>query len=268
MKKLIISFILAAGIFPILTADKYGPGGDYTGAPLANGNPGSTCATTNCHTGSNNLGGSMTVTVTKKDSSTPVLKYEAGKTYTVKVHAAGTSAVNYGFSATILDPSRLKTGTTNGAGTGVSIKSYNNRSIAMHNTPSSTGIFTFNWTAPATSVPDSVTLYVAVNVANGKDNESGDQILTGSMRLRQLPASAATAETNKPSIALFPNPCQHLLHLSETTEHVSITDASAKLVFSGNKLSQLDVSQLPAGLYWLSAKSHGKMQVLRFVKTN
>jgi len=147
---------------------------DRTGAPGSVGN----CAS--CHSGGLQIT-TVTVGATEKGKTTPITKYEAGKTYTIGLIIGGISTTK-GFQATVLDASNNKTGTTANASAGAKIISANNRDIASHSSPSTTGLFSFDWTAPA-SPSGNVTVYASGMAANGNGSDNGDKGATGSLTL-------------------------------------------------------------------------------------
>lgn len=146
------------------------------GAQLRNtGSPGdganNTCAKFGCHVGTiNSFPGSVSIDV----SGIPSSGYAPGATYSLKVTVAESGRNTFGFQMTAEDPNQNKMG------------SYSDNSAVRqeftnwvtHRATSSTGVFTFNWTAPFSS--EDITFYAAGNAANGNGLSSGDHIYTGS----------------------------------------------------------------------------------------
>jgi hypothetical protein len=256
-----IFFLASAGI---LIADKNGPSSDHTGAPLLNGNPGTTCATSNCHDDNTNNSGNLTIAVTEKGKLVPVTKYEIGKTYTVGLILTGKLGSRYGFSATILDPSRVKTGTTNGATSGAKIVSISSRSIAMHDAPSLTGIFSFDWTPPA-SPSDSVTLYVAGNAANGDNAKTGDQILLKSVKL-YCDKTSSVSHSEASAFRFFPNPAKDMVNLSKNADKVVVYDLNGKVVLEKINTNSLDIHSLQTGIYFANITAGKNTSVVKLVE--
>ena len=247
LKYILIPILLIAGL---LTGNPNGPFGDYTGAPLANGNPGNSCGySTNCHSEINDNGGTLNVTVFEKGFSTDVSEFEAGKTYVVTVKVGGTTSVKYGFSSTILNPSRGKTGTTQNPGNLVKIITYNNRNIAEHDSPSLTGIFTFEWVAPATNVPDSVKIYSAGNASDGHHNKTGDQILNNVKKLVLKSSTAGLNSLKGTHWSACYSQEDNKIKFHEPADFVHIFDSSGKPVLSVKNASSIEISSLPQGVY-------------------
>jgi len=264
MKKKILLMGSALLIFVLATANKNGPGGDHTGAPLLNGNAGTTCATTNCHADGSNRNGSLNVAVTEKGKFTPVTKYKSGTTYTVAVVVSGTFGSKYGFSATVLDPSRAKTGVTDGAASGTKIMNLNSRSIAMQSAPSLLGIFSFDWTPGST--PDSVTIYAAGNAADGLDNKEGDQILTTKKILYFDKTSAVSHTDVSSAFAVYPNPTANFIHFSKKMDFAEILDIQGKIVLTANQAISLDCSNLAKGIYFVRMQNGENTSIEKLVK--
>jgi hypothetical protein len=217
---------------------------------LLNGSAGNTCGVTNCHNPNTNHNASLTINMIEKGKSTPLTQYVSGKTYTITVQVSGSSSVKYGFSATLLDAARVKNGTTNGAGSGVKIVSFSSRSIAMHNAPSSTGTFTFDWTPPATLPKDSVIIYVAGNAADGNTDKPGDQIITQQKTL-YLDKSANSFNSAATYFKLYPNPFGDKLTFTQIANNVRIYNLNAEKILDLNNVDSVNTNDLKPGIYFI-----------------
>jgi hypothetical protein len=191
IKFVCLMFFLAAAVF-LLTNDQTttsvhafssGPPSEHTGAPGE-----STCL--DCHSGGLNTGpGQFTI------SGLPA-SYEPGMTYEVTVTHSTTdnSRRRWGFQLTALTSGNAKAGElANNTGRTTIINE--NRQYIEHGIAGtfpgqrSTVSWTFNWTAPATSI-GAVTFYAAGNQANNDGNTGGDQIYTTTLTIN--PPSTST----------------------------------------------------------------------------
>jgi len=59
----------------------------------------------------------------------------------------------------------------------------------------------------------------------------------------------------KPSMTLkvYPNPTSESLHIETPSASVTISDALGRTLISAHAVSDLDVSRLPAGVYYINA---------------
>ncbi len=139
---------------------------DRTGAP------GSAQSCVQCH----NQPGSMTAesSIFVADSNgNEVAAYLAGETYEVSFNITSNSAVGYGFQATSVLSNGSNAGEFTNPGTSVQLQSVAARHIVEQSSPSPTGIFTANWTAPGTGSGD-VDFYMAGLAANLQSQTFGD----------------------------------------------------------------------------------------------
>ncbi|MBC7777127.1 MAG: T9SS type A sorting domain-containing protein [Phycisphaerae bacterium] len=82
-------------------------------------------------------------------------------------------------------------------------------------------------------------------------------------------SAVGTITPNKaPFLNIFPNPTSDKIYLSENTGQLQVFDLEGKIVLSKNasRASELDVSTLPSGLYFLEIVVNGQRQVAKFVK--
>ncbi|GAB5418430.1 MAG: hypothetical protein Crog4KO_33560 [Crocinitomicaceae bacterium] len=145
-----------------------------TGAPGEANN----LACTQCHSGQTLNGDQENVLTIVNGSLQPVTSYNPGDVYTVSVDLASDPAKK-GFSATALDGTEAMAGSFTGSGIG-GTQDFDalSRDYVTHtasSNTSSTQLWAWTWTAPATNVGD-VTFYVAANVANDDGSTSGDMI--------------------------------------------------------------------------------------------
>jgi hypothetical protein len=262
-KKYIIALAVALASSAILISDPDGPTGDYTGAPMSNGNPGNTCS--GCHSGSTDNGCTVAIEVTDKGGSTPVSSFKSGSIYTVKV-SVGTSITNgqRGFEATILSPAHAKSGVMSAASAGAKLRTLGSREFCMQSTPSTTGVWSFDWTAPSTSVPDSVIIYAAGNATNGNGNTAGDDVKTTKLVLKKDAASNLKLDIQQ--LHLSPNPALETIQLGVFVENCAIVGIDGKVVLETSMTQSLQISDLPAGIYYIRASSGNTRYTGKFQK--
>ena len=129
------------------------------------GDPPTSLNCTSCHAGNSNNGDSNFTIVGLPSFYTPNRTYELSL-------LLDKNASSYGFQAI------AKSGNDNaGSLTAVSSGMTIDGGYAEHNTPSTTGQWTFEWTAPASDV-GMVTFYASGLVANSNGNNQGDSVYT------------------------------------------------------------------------------------------
>ena len=241
---IIVSGLLIAGAF-VMMSSSTGRSDDRTGAPSASGNCGS------CHSGGTQ-GTSITLAVTEKGTFNAVTSYKPGKTYTIAISVLGLSTAK-GFQSTVLDADNKKIGTVANPATGSRVISTNNRDIVVQTTPSLSGMWTYEWTAPANPT-GRVTIYTAGLAANSDGTTNGDQSAVNSTTLT-LDASSSAASPNIVSLTAYPNPCSDVLQLNKTVDEITVTGINGAVYpveFTG---MTLNTRALPQGDIILSARS-------------
>lgn len=179
MKKKITIVLAVVVIFAIGTAEMMDPGGKvgYTGSPGEG-----TCADAGCHTGTAVNGGGGSVVISSINLSN--WKYTPGQKYTISVTVSQTGRGLFGFDFEALEASGKSAGTmtvTNSAEMTLGQKTVagNQRKCMTHKLnggkTNNSHAFTFDWTAPSTSVGD-ITFYATGNACNGNGSASGDLV--------------------------------------------------------------------------------------------
>lgn len=227
-----------------------GPQDDYTGAPSSNGN----CK--NCHTGSANLGASLNIVATLKGTATPVSTFEAGKTYNIAVAVTGGTSTKRGYQATVLNPSNATVGTFANPSTGARIGNYNGRSILEHTATNLLGAGTMEWTAPSSSVPDSVIIYAAGNASNSGNGTDGDQGLVNKMTL-YLNKAASTQKHHLAALKSYPNPCSNSLNFPGICSEIQLYSINGKLLASAQNTNTMQIAGFENGIYIVKWKISG-----------
>ena len=83
-----------------------------------------------------------------------------------------------------------------------------------------------------------------------------------------FPIASETLNPAQKSVSIFPNPAHELLHIVglENEQEVSILGFSGNVLQQNVRSSQIDVRNLPIGMYWLHVQTTGNYIVLPFVK--
>lgn len=140
------------------------------------GAPGDQSCDSGCH---NSAGANHTANVAISGFPTVL---NGGETYTINLTAShgGTVPSNprLGFQLVVLDENNQNIGTLSNPGPDATLTSSGGRTYAEHNPGqnSSNTTWTVDFTAPASSSSQEVTVYATANVANGNGNTSGDLI--------------------------------------------------------------------------------------------
>lgn len=181
----------------LMVAHKLGPDPRHTGAPGD-----TTCNVSQCHVGTPLNGGGGNVLL----SSSAGTSYTPGQQQTITIAVTDSKAKVYGFQLTARIDSNPVMGQAGDFTAGNQqivlcdlgdLKPNGklcpaNESVEFieHSLPFNTNKINVTWTAPSTNV-GTVTLYVAVNAANGDSTELGDHIYTTQLQL--CPGSCAAA---------------------------------------------------------------------------
>ncbi len=157
--------------------------------PAANaGEPaGTNC--TSCHSGTAITSGANWNAITI--SGLPLNGYVPGTVYALTVSGGAAATTKNGFQVTCLTSSNTNAGSM-AAGTGTTTSSSNGKTYISHSPSSTSGTWTFNWTAPASGI-GTVTFYTSYNATNADGNFSGDLVYTKSFALSQSLTNPPTA---------------------------------------------------------------------------
>jgi hypothetical protein len=229
------------------------PGGK-TGAPGDQ-----TC--TQCHSGTVQSGTGFQTVVLTNDMGQMVTNYIPGESYTVTVGMLTLNAKN-GFEIVALTPTNVQAGSVSviNATTTKTVTFGGKTRITQKSTGTSLNNWSFEWTAPTTNVGD-VTFYLATNVSNSNNNDSGDAIRTSQ---HVIGSSAGIQEnTAKVAINLGYAKTSNSLTIDLTSKlngeaAINLVDLSGKSVqfeqlgnvATGNNVLQVKLNnQLPKGVY-------------------
>lgn len=196
MKKSTFFVFFAALISGILLNYNSGQSSSNGPAPNMVGLYGTQSNCTVCHNSYalNSAGGGVTVSVAGNPSS-----YVPGNTYSITVNVNLTpAAARYGFELAAVDVQGKNAGTFAAiTGTQIVNSEINGNNIAFleHNAASTTGTWTFNWTAPNPS-QGTVRFYAAGVAANNNMNSSGDYVYTSLLNLSSSCGNAILTQNN------------------------------------------------------------------------
>lgn len=237
-----------------IMSNSSGPTQDYTGAPGSAGN----CS--NCHSGlANNSGVTL--------DGLPGNGYEAGETYTLTLSIDNPTSTN-GFQLIGLDGSNAQAGSFS-SGTGSKLQPIGGKSYIEHSSPSSSGQWEFDWTAPGQDV-GTITFYASTNAADGNGTaNNADEVYYDSFELQPSTATGL-AEFTSEDFEIFPNPVQDYIKVNGTysnqVKRANIYTMSGKLVKAVVLNSgRVDVSDLPGGVFIFHPK--GTKWTKTFVKS-
>ena len=246
----VVVLLSATSIFIVFNASSNGRGSeDRTGAPGSSG----TCAS--CHGGSNNLNGQVSLELIDKTSSAVVNEYIPGNTYIVSVKASGTST-KMGFQSTILNSSNQNIGSIANPSSGAAVYT-SGRNIAGHTSGSSTGSWTYEWTAPS-SDQGVATIYGVSVISNKNSTDNGDQVVTNKITINPAASNSLQAINNN-AIRIYPNPSLGTLYFTKQVESITVFDVNGKEILSaevgGN---QYHLPKLVGGIYFVKMKFDGE----------
>jgi len=264
------------GLFILLQSKAGGPATQLnlrvTGAPSEG-----TCANPNCH-----VSGSFNPTLSMSlfDNGNLTIKYDPGKTYTLKLTnspISGTPSV-YGFQAASLSATNVQAGEWGTSPAGMVQKTIANRKYIEHSEAATNGVFEMPWVAPAAGTGD-VTFYAASLAGNGNNSVSGDGMTKNTLVIQEN----GTSSTGEPaqdiaSLEVMPNPVADVLNLRITSrlagahkiQIYSATGAILKMapvnVQVGQTTTSIPVDDLAPGLYLVQLCGDGHMAAVQMLK--
>jgi hypothetical protein len=248
------------------------------GAPaLASGAPAdnnSTCATSGCHSG----------TASDRDnlitSTVPSTGYIPGETYTMTVSITEAGISRWGFQATAQNSNGDLQGTytlTNAAQTRLAAGTGGNKYVT-HTTAGNSGstgskTWSFDWTAPSAGT-GVVNFYTAVMASNNNGGTAGDLVYKDQLVIEEDLTASASSISSVLSFSVFPNPSsgQEIVVTASKSSQPSrlvIYNALGGIVKSetfDSAQHKVDVSKIPAGLYFIWLDQAGEKSMKRFIK--
>ena len=264
------------GLFFLLQSKAGGPATQQnlrvTGAPGEG-----TCANTSCH-----VDGAFNPTVSMSlfDGGNLAIKYDPGKTYTLKIINSPISGApaRYGFQSVSLSASNAQAGAWGTTPVGMAQKTVAGRDYIEHSAPAVNGVFELPWVAPAAGT-GAVTFYAASLAANNNVATSGDGMAKNSLVIQENGVS----NTGEPladfaTLEVMPNPVADVLNLRITSRQtgahkINLYGANGTLVKTapvslqaGQTTTSVSVSDFPAGLYLVQLCGGGHMAAVQMLK--
>ena len=248
-------------------------GVDRTGSPIGSGS----CS--NCHLGGN-FGTEVDVQLLK-DGET-VRNYIPGETYTLRVEIATTIPPNrYGFQAVALSgEDNVNGGSFGDSPSGTRLTDIDGRTYFEHSTKLTSNRIEIDWIAPASGSGD-IRFYASGNAVNNASGSGGDD---PDMLDQPLTISESTVSNTSNLLQLdidwmlYPNPAQELVNVQVQLERSADYDLriidqqnrvlqlqSLSLRVGENQL-QLDVNDLPGGIYYLQLYNNSGISTRKLVK--
>jgi hypothetical protein len=232
-----------------------------------------TCAKSGCHAGTAVDRDNMITT------TIPASGYIPGETYTITIGTTEGSITKWGFQASVQNAAGDLQGSyiiTNSGQTQFPTQGSNANKYITHtsagnstSTPGSKS-WSFDWIAPAAGTGD-VNFYCTVNASNNAGNSSGDLILKDVLTIAENISTSIQLNKAENLFTIFPNPSSGMhikVNIPEQTEFAVYNALGKKLLTKQLEqgLQQLDVSELPSGLYFAWIEVDGKKQMKRFVR--
>ena len=257
------------------------------GPPYNTNAPGEkTCSgvegTSNCHSGSipDNTG-PATVSITSSGGT----MYVPGQTYTITPTITHATRMRFGFQLTARRVSNnSNTGNLTVAVADTSLMwtqfpgygSCQTCEFIMHKKAgtffaSTTGQWSFTWTAPATNV-GTIRLYACFNAANNDNAETGDEIYYTTLTL--TPSATGIDEQNifSSSINIFPSPSngEFVINMEEnySAKDFTIYNVRGKQIekiISRSESTSIDLAKYPKGIYFLKISFGEKTAIKKVV---
>jgi hypothetical protein len=248
-------------------------GKERTGSPVADG----TCG--NCH-----IGGAykaLTKLTFTDANNNPVTKYKSGQTYNLNILVTGEAetiggspAVLFGFQGIALNNQNQSTGVFTIPSIVQTVK-IGGRDVIEHKTPKGFGSWDVTWTAPPKNT-GAVKFYFCGNAANGGNGSAGDKAAPVLLTLEE---ATATIEDLGIQFLRFNNLIVgERLSIDYFTEKTSdftfnIYDINGNILYSqkqrinqGEANTEINLSNLPNGLFILSIQNGDKLISKKFVK--
>ncbi len=193
--RFLLTIFLVAAAYIIFSSRSTGAGfngvGDVTGSPVAGG----TCG--NCHSGGS-FGASVTITL-RDLSNNSVTTYVPGQSYVLEFDVNNSSGTPTGFGgqAVALTSANANAGTM---GTTITTNTrtvtISGRSYLEHNSISANGLFSVNWTAPASGT-GTVRFFASGLAVNANGSTTGDQVATANIQItEQVPTTISYSQSN------------------------------------------------------------------------
>ncbi len=252
-KAYLLVFLLPA--YLLLSYSSGAPFG-YSGSP---GDSNRTCDQCHSYSGS---GYNPDFTVT----GIPAAGYVPGQSYQITLTVNNANSAKKGFEACVEDNAGQKQGSF--ASTDSNTQPIQSNTYITHTSAgTSQSSWTFDWTAPATAQND-LTLYFAVNMANGDGNSTGDYIENSQISI-PLNNTGSINNIDSNLIKIYPNPVTDLIQIQSGNyqfDRAQVQDILGKTYPVTLKNNRIDVSFLPSGTYFLKLENKKVSTVKQFIK--
>jgi hypothetical protein len=289
MKRSILLFTAVAGIF-YLTLSSYEdgpaiPGGQGNRTGSSGGTP--TCSGVGCH-GANITTTSISISLTDKVSGKAGTgHYVGGRSYVVALAASNSTAVKYGFQASIVKAVNQQAGTlapganqhlfTAGSGSTLVTGVEHSQPINVAAGSGGLAVISFDWTAPPAGMGQ-LTLYAIVNATNGNSQaDASDHATPVTFPLSEWPASVSELSDDI-KITAYPNPATSQFNLrfegAERGQYtVKVIDLTGRQVYSediavnGSQASTtIQSANWASGLYFAQVTKDGAQRMIAISK--
>ncbi|MDQ3193206.1 MAG: T9SS type A sorting domain-containing protein [Bacteroidota bacterium] len=273
-KKITFSICLLFGVIMINDLVSNQAISNSGSAPAGNtGSPADGKNCTNCHAGTSTLQQNLIT------SNIPIDGYKADSTYSITATVSHPTFNKFGFQ---VSPQNIN---GNLLGTLIVINTTETQLTGLgkyitHNSGGTTGTsntksWTFNWIAPSSGTGD-VTFYGAFNAANNNSQTSGDEIYTSTLTIQEnISTYIASTDTDK-IFTVYPNPVNDKITVSfentviSSPKHITIRNIEGKevrkIISSEMSNQEIDVSNLKAGIYFLTFMNNENVYVKKIIK--
>lgn len=192
---------LATTILSTFSSFTNGPNEDRSGSPVGVG--GADGCGFGCHTGNVNIESGFTIT------GLPTA-YKPDSVYSVTVSIDNATAKN-GFQLSSLKGDNTQAGDFTMV-SGTKLIPSSGRNIIGHDSPSSSGSWTFEWQAPATDVGE-VSFYGCSVASNSNNGNNGDAVYTLKESIMAETANSVEEGGTNNAFHVYPNPSQGIVFL-------------------------------------------------------
>ncbi len=255
-----------------------------TGAPgdqlQGNGDP-RTCIS--CHA-SGAISVDLQIDILNEDGSALANnEYIPGTTYNMAVRVertAGAMPSKYGFQMVALtdsDEQEVNTWANPSANVAIATASNTGRTYVEQTTSSDDNVFTMEWTAPA-SGKGNVTFYSCGNGVNNNGGTTGDGAACTTLTLGEAVSNSVVAiNSDALQLEVSPNPATNYLNVQVDSSiqddfTMNVLSLNGQLMqsrawsLSSNNSVDLDISDLPAGMYFIQLSNESYSTTTKWVK--
>jgi hypothetical protein len=198
-----------------------------------------------------------------------VTSYQKGVTYTLEARVGDKTgkARTFGFQLTALNKTNVDQGNWSALGSRVKIVNSLGRRYLSHSSPSTTGIFTANWTVPTTTTGE-ISLYFAAVTADGNGGSIGDNAIVSVVKISDMTTSIS--EESLAQYSIFPTQTSQYLNVaSDGKATITITNLlGIKMIEKTiDSTESIDVSGLSQGMFLVTfQKNQEVVKTMRFMK--